>query len=202
VGEIPFGNICSGYTLQVLAPASLWAFHFYPAALQQYIFFHLLLCNRTPFIAQLYKFFFMGLVYADITLINGDDLALARKSVIGEDEVKQMPVNILVDTGSIMLCINESIQEQLQFPFDEKRKTVTADGRIVECDVVTGVELRFKNRKTTCRAMVLPGNSEPLLGAIPLEDMDVLIHPQRQELIVNPEHPYFAQMKLKSINKI
>jgi clan AA aspartic protease len=144
----------------------------------------------------------MGLVYADIILLNGDDLALARKFVIGEDEIKQMPINILVDTGSVMLCINESIQEQLQFPLDEKRKAVTADGRIVECDVVTGVELRFKNRKTTCRAMVLPGNNEPLLGAIPLEDMDVLIDPQRQELIVNPDHPYHAQMKLKSINKI
>jgi hypothetical protein len=44
--------------------------------------------------------------------------------------------------------------------------------------------------------MVLPGNSEPLLGAIPLEDMDVLVHPSRQELIVNPEHPYFGQMKM------
>ena len=143
----------------------------------------------------------MGLVYADITLINGEDLTLARKFIIGEEEIKQMTISMLVNTGSVMLCINESIQAQLQFPFDEKRKAVTADGRIVECDVVTGVELRFRNRKTTCRAMVLPGDSEPLLGAIPLEDMDVLIHPQKQELIINPDHPYFAQMKLKSINK-
>jgi hypothetical protein len=49
--------------------------------------------------------------------------------------------------------------------------------------------------------MVLPGDCEPLLGAIPLEDMDVLIDPQRQELIVNPDHPYFAQMTLKGIRK-
>ncbi len=139
----------------------------------------------------------MGLIYADIELINGYDLENARRNIIGENEVKRMHVNALVDSGALMLCINEEIQEQLQFPVDEKRKTETSDGRIVECDVVKGVELRFKNRKTTCRAMVLPGNSEPLLGAIPLEDMDVLIHPQRQELIVNPEHPYFAQMKLK-----
>jgi clan AA aspartic protease len=139
----------------------------------------------------------MGLIYAEIELINGYDLENARRNIIGEDEVKRMHVNALVDSGALMLCINESIQEQLQFPVDEKRKAETSDGRIVECDVVKGVELRFKNRKTTCRAMVLPGNSEPLLGAIPLEDMDVLIHPQRQELIVNPEHPYFAQMKLK-----
>jgi len=45
--------------------------------------------------------------------------------------------------------------------------------------------------------MVLPGGSEPLLGAIPLEDMDVLVNPYRRELIVNPDHPYFAQMNLK-----
>lgn len=139
----------------------------------------------------------MGLVYADIELINGDDLALARKHIIGEEEVKRMPLNILVDTGSYMLAINESIQEQLQFPVVEKRKAQLANGHIVECDVVSSVELRFKNRQTTCRAMILPGDSEPLLGAIPLEDMDVLIHPLRQELIVNPEHPYFAQMKMK-----
>jgi clan AA aspartic protease len=139
----------------------------------------------------------MGLVYADIELINGFDLEMARRHMIGGEEVKRMPINILVDTGSYMLAINESIQEQLQFPVVEKRKAQLADGRIVECDVVSSVELRFKNRQTTCRAMILPGDAEPLLGAIPLEDMDVLIHPLRQELIVNPEHPYFAQMKMK-----
>ena len=139
----------------------------------------------------------MGLVYADITLINGEDIILAKRHIIGLEEIKQMNVQMLVDTGAYNLCINEEIQEQLQFPVVEKRKAETADGRIVECDVVDNVQVRFKNRATTCRAMVLPGNCEPLLGAIPLEDMDVLIHPQRQELIVNPDHPYFAQMKLK-----
>ena len=139
----------------------------------------------------------MELVYADIEIINGEDLALVRRHIMGEEEVRRMPINILVDTGSYMLCINESIQAQMQFPVVEKRKAQTADGRIVECDVVSTVELKFKNRRTMCNAMVLPGDVEPLLGAIPLEDMDVLIHPLRQEFIVNPEHPYFAQMKLK-----
>lgn len=141
----------------------------------------------------------MELVYADITLINGEDITLARKYIIGEDEIRQMKVKMLVDTGSYNLCINEEIQAQLQFPVVETRKAVTADGRILECEVVDNVQVRFKNRATTCRAMVLPGDNEPLLGAIPLEDMDVLIHPQRQELIVNPDHPYFAQMKLKGV---
>ena len=63
--------------------------------------------------------------------------------------------------------------------------------------MVGPVELKFKNRRTMTNAMVLPGDNEVLLGAIPLEDMDVLIHTQRYELIVNPDHSYFAQMKIK-----
>ena len=108
-----------------------------------------------------------------------------------------MSVKIRVDTGAYMLAINESIQEQLQIPVVEKRKAELTNGHIFEYDVVSPVEVLFKNRRCNCSAMVLPGNSEPLLGAIPLEDMDVLVHPQRQELIVNPEHPYFAVMKMK-----
>ncbi len=139
----------------------------------------------------------MRLVYADIELINGGDLSLVRRNLMDKEDVKLMFINVLVDTGSYMLCINESIQEQLQFPVVEKRKGQLANGAIVEYDVVGPVELKFKNRRCNVDAMVLPGDSEPLLGAIPLEDMDVLIHPLKQELIVNPEHPYFAQMKLK-----
>lgn len=105
----------------------------------------------------------MGLVYADIELINSDDVALARRHFIGEEEIKRMHLNILVDTGSYQLAINESIQAQLQFTILDKKKAQLADGRILECDEVGPVELKFKNRSTTCRAMVLPGDCEPCL---------------------------------------
>ena len=139
----------------------------------------------------------MGLTYADIELINANDVALAQRHFIGQEEVKRIPLNILVDTGAYNLCINETIQAQLGLSFVEKRKGQLANGSIEEYDFVGPVIVKFKNRQTVCNALVLQGDNEPLLGAIPLEDMDVLIHPIRQELIVNPEHPYFAQMKLK-----
>jgi clan AA aspartic protease len=139
----------------------------------------------------------MGLVYADIELINSDDLALVRRNMLDKDEIRHLHVNMMVDSGAYMMAINETIQSQLELPFIEKRKVQVADGRVVEYDVVGPVDVRFANRKSTCTAFVLPGDSEPLLGAIPMEEMDVLIHPQRQQLIVNPEHPNYAVLKMK-----
>lgn len=71
------------------------------------------------------------------------------------------------------------------------------DGSKVRLDIVGPVDVRFENRSTTCRAMVLTGDSEVLLGSIPVEDMDVLIDPKQQKLVVNPETPYFAKKPLK-----
>lgn len=138
----------------------------------------------------------MGLVHAEIELINGEDISLSRRHVIGEEEIKSIKVNALVDSGAVMLCINETIQEQLQLPIVERRKAQLADRSIGEFDVVAPVEIRFKNRRSSCQAIVMPNSSEVLLGCIPMEDMDVVIHPTRNELIVHPDHPYFAQMTM------
>ena len=139
----------------------------------------------------------MGVVYADIELINAEDIGLARRHLIGAEEIKRMRLSMLVDSGAYMMAINETIQSQLEFPFIEKRKVQLASGQVVEYDVVGPIDVRFANRRAVCSAFVLPGDSESLLGAIPMEEMDVLVHPKRQELVVNPQHPNYAVLKMK-----
>lgn len=139
----------------------------------------------------------MGLVYAELELINAWELEASKKMLIDQDQVKRITVTTLVDTGSLHLAINEHIQEVLQLPVQDKRDFQLANGEIVFCEFVNNVEVRFKNRRCTVNALVLPGNSEPLLGAIPLEEMDVLVHPTRQELIAHPAHPLYPVLKLK-----
>jgi clan AA aspartic protease len=138
----------------------------------------------------------MGYVCAEIELINSFDVLDARRHSIGEEEIRRTRVTMLLDSGAYMLCINENIQAYLQLPFMERKRCEIADGRIVECDVVGPVDVKFANRSATCNAYVLPEGSEPLLGAIPLEEMDVIIHPKRQELVVNPLHPEGAVLRL------
>ncbi|HEX6624899.1 MAG TPA: hypothetical protein VF064_14415, partial [Pyrinomonadaceae bacterium] len=69
----------------------------------------------------------MGLVYADIELIRGDDLALLRHGVIAEDKVRRMKVSMLVDSGSYMLVINDHIKEQLDLPVLDTQTARLAD---------------------------------------------------------------------------
>ncbi len=139
----------------------------------------------------------MGLVYAEIDLLNGGDVYLQRKKLVDEKEVKKVTINALVDSGAYMLTINENVRAQLDLPFIEKQFGRLADETLLELDVVGPVEVRFENRRTTVDAIVLPGNSEILLGSIPMEDMDVLIDPKQQKLVVNPAHPYVATKHLK-----
>jgi len=139
----------------------------------------------------------MGLVYADLELISGDDLALHRRGFLPEDQIKRMRVSALVDSGSYMLVINDHIKEQLDLPVLDEQTARLADESEIRVEVVGPVEIRFENRRATVDAMVFPGNAEPLLGAIPMEDMDVVVDPKQQRLVVNPENPYIARKSVK-----
>ena len=126
-----------------------------------------------------------------------DDIVLHRHGHLEENEIKQVRVDALVDSGAYMLAINETVKAQLDLPFIEKQIGTLADESAIEVEIVGPVEVRFENRSTSVRALVLPGDSEVLLGAIPMEDMDVLIDPRQQKLVVNPKHPNKAQKHLK-----
>jgi clan AA aspartic protease len=139
----------------------------------------------------------MGLIYADLELVSAEDMALARKGYIDKSEIKKENVKALVDSGAYMMCINEHLRTQLDLPFIRKDEAEMADGTIQSLDVVGPLVVNFKNRGTSCNAMVLSGGSEVLLGAIPMEDLDVVLVPQQQTIDVNPDSKYMARKKLK-----
>ena len=139
----------------------------------------------------------MSLVYADIELINADDLALVRRGHLKAGDVRKIKVTSLVDSGAYMLAVNEDVKNQLDLPVIDQQFAELADGSQIEVDVVGPVEVRFENRRVTADAMVLPGTGEILLGCIPMEGMDVVIDPKQQKLLVNPKTPYKPKLSLK-----
>ena len=118
----------------------------------------------------------MGLVHAEPTLKNPSDSTL-------------QPINVtaLVDSGASTLRVPPHVALQPKLPELHKRETTLANGSKQLCPFVGPVYVKFQNRETLVGAVVL--GEQVLLGAIPMEDMDVLIHPQTRRLVPNPESP-------------
>jgi clan AA aspartic protease len=126
----------------------------------------------------------MGLVSAEITLKN------PRRP-----ELAPLEVDALVDSGSVHLCIPEHVRIQLELEeIDQKEATLADDSRKL-VPYVGPIEIRFKNRVGFTGALVL-GN-QVLLGAIPLDDMDLVIIPSSRTLEVNPSSPNIATSVVK-----
>lgn len=121
----------------------------------------------------------MGLTNAKIRLSN------PRKP-----ELAAVEIDALADTGSVHLCIPQHIQIQLQLDELEMREVTPADGSRRTAEYVGPIEVRFANRTGFTGALVL--GDAPLLGAIQMEDMDLVVVPKTQRVIVNPASPNMA----------
>ena len=124
----------------------------------------------------------MSLVYTEITLRNVEDKMKANIGLIQEPEIRQITVNALVDTGAWTLVINEATRKKLGLGIVGAEPGTLADGTKEEYDMAGPLEVLWKNRRVTCDALVLPHANDVLLGAIPLEAMDLTINP-RMELV-------------------
>lgn len=126
----------------------------------------------------------MGATYAELKITN----------LFNKQSVK---VNALVDTGATFMCVTEEEALQLGFDIEEVATHVVtlADGRQIKVPRIAPIEIEFGNRSYVTEALVL-GN-EPLMGVLPLEAMDLMVDPLRQQLVVNPAHPNFPVASAK-----
>jgi clan AA aspartic protease len=124
----------------------------------------------------------MGTVYAEVTLKNATDVNNIQRGYVTEQEVRQTTLRALVDTGAGTLVINEAVRQKLGLHITGLRRAELADGAKQVYQVTEPVDIHWKDRTTACPALVLPDASDVLLGAIPLEDMDLIVDPARQEL--------------------
>lgn len=126
----------------------------------------------------------MGLVNADLKLSNP-----AR-------DIQPLYVRSLVDTGAMNLCVPEHVAVHLGLEELYKREVTIADGSTHLVPYVGPIAIEFENRGCVTGALVL--GDEVLLGVVPVEDMDVLVSPATQTLIVNPANPNIARAVVKA----
>jgi clan AA aspartic protease len=119
----------------------------------------------------------MGLTYADIVL----ESTFRQRS---------LPVRALVDSGAVFMIIPSHVAIQLGFDLEEvsTREIILADGSRKAVPMVGPLRVRFGDRYCDLSALVF--GDEPLLGAVPMEMMDLVLNPATQTLSVNPASPY------------
>ena len=125
----------------------------------------------------------MGTVYADITIKNLADLFGIREGRLKEQDLRSITVRAVVDTGASSLVINEEQCQTLGLGITDEKNLRLANGGRADCKLTEPVDIYWKDRHWACSAVVLPGAELVLLGAIPLEGMDLMINPKTQELI-------------------
>jgi clan AA aspartic protease len=110
-------------------------------------------------------------------------------------DLKFVEVDALVDTGLLFLCLPEEVRLQLQLQETSKKEVTTADGKRCLCPYVGPVRVQFENRECYVGAVIL--GDEVLLGAVPMEDMDLVVIPSARKIVPNPLHPNFAAAPAK-----
>ena len=124
----------------------------------------------------------MGFVHAELILKNAGDVTNVRRGLIGETEIRQTTVTAVVDTGAATLVINEAIRQQLGLEIVSDYKARLADGSPHTYALTESVQIHWKNREASLQAILVPNAANVLLGAIPLEAMDLVVNPVKQEL--------------------
>ena len=126
----------------------------------------------------------MGVFVTPIKLRNWQNRFLPADQR-GED----VECDAMVDSGAAELALPADIIERLRLEQLGDVQVYTADGGEHNYRVFGIVEIEVQGRSSQVRAIELPHGAEPLLGAVPLEEMDWHISPQEKKLVPNPKSP-------------
>jgi clan AA aspartic protease len=131
----------------------------------------------------------MGKVMETITLTNDYDFTAALAGRRHGSQIRTVVIEALVDTGATMLMLPADVVTALGLPERGRRRVRYANGEVDEVPWVVGVKIEIQGREAVVSALVGPVGSTPLIGQIPLEEMDFVVDPKSRALRPNPASP-------------
>ncbi len=140
----------------------------------------------------------IGLRFIRLPIVFGMGLSLPMIELRNPryPELTPLQVQALADTGSVHLCVPEHIALQLRLVEYDRKEVTIADGSKRIVPYMGPIQIQFKNRTGLTGALVF--GDQVLLGAIPMEDMDLVVIPKDRTVDVNPSSPNIACSTVKS----
>jgi len=124
----------------------------------------------------------MSTFMEEITLESVADRILARHGYIEESQIRRLTIEAMPDTGAWTLVINEDTRQKLGLDIRNSAEYSLADGKISNYPITEAVKIQWKDRCTELPAVVVAGAKDILIGALPLEAMDLIVDPVREKL--------------------
>lgn len=106
-----------------------------------------------------------------------------------DQQGKEISCEAFVDSGAAEFALPVDLLERLKLEELGNVRVFTADGGQHDYRVFGIAEIEVQGRICQVRVIELPHGAEPLLGAVPLEEMDWHISPLEKKLVPNPRSP-------------
>jgi predicted aspartyl protease len=124
----------------------------------------------------------VGRFAVEIALANNQDVALADAGVIGKSEIRRACISGWVDSGAGHLVLPQAVVDELGLPDDGTIGVRYADQRSAARQRVSNVYLEFEGRHGVFSAIVEPNRDTALIGAIVMEELDLVVDCSTQSL--------------------
>jgi predicted aspartyl protease len=124
----------------------------------------------------------MSIFKEEIILVNAGDISAARNGLIPDTKIRKLTTTAMPDTGAWTLVINEATRQELGLAVEGSVLSTLADGSTAKYNQTEAIKIQWKNRSTTQQALLVPEADDILLGALPLEAMDLMVDPVNERL--------------------
>jgi len=139
----------------------------------------------------------MGEARVEVELTNTIEAGMAKRGIISKGEVSSLKLDMLVDTGAVMILLPQDVIETLQLPQGDSRIVVFSDDRKAELRSFYGLMVKIGDRKGSFDCLEGPPNCEGLIGQVVLESLDLIVDPLKRKVTPRPESPFLPMVNLK-----
>lgn len=105
------------------------------------------------------------------------------------DQSKTVEIEAVIDTGATMVVLPQNIVDELDLREVREVKVKYANNKIETKSVYRAVIIEIKGREGTFDVLAEEKGSQPLIGQVVLEVLDLVVDPKTRSLIPNPRSP-------------
>jgi predicted aspartyl protease len=138
----------------------------------------------------------MGRFAVEFEVVNNEDLVEQRRGHLDAAKVRRTKVRGFVDPRAALLVLPQSVAKELGLPVKgDKIKVRYADGRSAKRNEVDEARVYLLGRDAVFTAIVEPKRETALIGAIVLEQLDLLVDCKKARLMPRDPEGVVAEIE-------